>query len=107
MIRQKPAISPSSQPIIPKEHGQEHEEERVCQASTSGEKTCLTGTTVLAPVNQRRYELFLLLSLPIPCLRQHSKREAVEKKEVLRGQREKEKGTHLPLIDDFNPTPLL
>jgi len=76
----------------------------VCQAWTFAEKRCLTGATGLAPANQRRYELFLLLSLPIPCLRQHSRRGAVKNKEVLTGKREKKKkelGTHLPLADDF------
>ena len=73
----------------------------MCQAWTFAEKMCLTGATAIVPANQRRYEFFLLLSLLIPCLRQHCRREAVEKEEVLRGQREKEKGTHLPLADDF------
>jgi len=63
----------------------------VCQARTLAEKTCLTGATALAPGNQRRYELFVVLSLPIPCLREHSRRGAVEKKGVSRGQSEKEK----------------
>jgi len=75
----------------------------VCQAWTSAEKTCLTrATPSRLPAHQRRCETSLLLSLPIPRLRQHSRRGVVEKKEVLRGKREKEIiGTHLPLGDDF------
>ena len=100
---EKLALSPSSQPTIPKEeyHGQEHKEERVCAKHRRLQKIRVQPGRPHSRLQIKDDMSFSLFSLhPSRAFANTAGGGSREERSVEK-KKKKKKGTHLPLADDF------